>query len=223
MLSGATRGIGKAIAERLLSEGYFLSLGVRDRSRLDLSSPKILVSPYDARSKSDAVHWVQRTIEHYGRIDALINNAGILHPVSLEDDEEDAYDDMWLVNVKAPWRLIRSSLPYLKASGCGRIITIASMAGKRVNGTDAGYNISKFAAIGLTHAARRAAWDYGVRATAICPGLVATDMTSAQAEIPLGNMTQPEDIATIVATLLRLPNTASIAEILVNCRYETIG
>ncbi len=81
------------------------------------------------------------------------------------------------------------------------------------------YNMSKFATIALTHAARRIAWDKGVRATAICPSFVATDMTAAAA-FPAEAMSQPSDVAELVATVLSLPNSAAMAEVLVNCRLE---
>ena len=127
---------------------------------------------------------------------------------------------MWEVNVKGPLRLIRLALPWLKKSGSGRIVNVASLSGKRVKNAYAGYAMSKFAVVALTHAVRRLGWDHGVRATAICPSFVATDMTAEVTAVPRGEMIQPADLAELVATALALPNNAVVAELLVNCRLE---
>ncbi len=86
--------------------------------------------------------------------------------------------------------------------------------------TLAGYAMSKFAVMALTQEVRRLGWDHGIRATALCPGFVDTDMTAHVTKLPRDRMTRPEDLALLAETLLRLPNTASVAELLVNCRHE---
>ena len=127
---------------------------------------------------------------------------------------------MWEINVKGPLRMTRLALPHLKACGSGRIINVASLSGKRILSTGVGYAMSKFAVIALSHATRRIAWDDGVRVTALCPGLVATDMTRDWSDFPSEDMIDPADLAELAATALALPNNASVAELLVNCRYE---
>jgi NAD(P)-dependent dehydrogenase (short-subunit alcohol dehydrogenase family) len=221
MISGSGRGIGSAIARRLHAAGFLLSLGVRDTARTpagDLAHS--LVTHYDARERDAAKAWVAATVERYGRIDALINNAGISPMVRIEDEDENALDDLWLVNVKAPLRLVRSALPHLKASGAGRVINVASLSGKRVPNANNGYAMTKFALVALTHSVRRLGWEHGIRATALCPGFVATDMTAGVTKVDRADMIRPDDLAELVACLLALPNNASIAELLVNMRYE---
>jgi len=225
MVSGANRGIGLAVARCLHAKGYRLSLGGRDAGKMDavvgdLDGSRFITVAFDARERAGCAEWVERTARHFGRIDGLVNNAGIALNVGIEDDDEAAYDAMWEVNVKGPLRLIRLALPYLRESGSGRVINIASLSGKRVKNTHAGYAMSKFAVIALTHAVRRLGWDDGVRATAICPGFVATDMTANVTALPRGEMIQPADLAELVATALALPNNAVVAELLVNCRLE---
>lgn len=226
MISGANRGIGRAIAERLLEEGYSLSLGARDPAMLDTvfadaAPDRVHRQAYDALEAGSDVAWVEATLARFGRIDALVNNAGIATPARIEDGDE-AFDRLWAVNVKAPLRLIRSALPQLRACGCGRVINLASLSGKRVANDNAGYAMSKFAVVALSHATRRAGWDDGVRVTALCPSFVATDMTASVESVGREEMIQPEDLAALVATLLALPNTASVAELLVNCRLEAM-
>ena len=151
MISGANRGIGKAIREKLQSENYLLSLGLRNpdafRDAMEKDeSENVHLHQYDARDPESAASWVRSTLEHFGRIDGLVNNAGILHPMGLEDDREELLDDMWEVNAKAPLRLTRLTFPHLKKSGRGRVIDVISMSGKRVKGNWIGYSMSKYAA-----------------------------------------------------------------------------
>jgi NAD(P)-dependent dehydrogenase (short-subunit alcohol dehydrogenase family) len=114
----------------------------------------------------------------------------------------------------------RTKEGWLVRSGRGRFILLASLSGKRVKTARAGiYSMSKFAALALAHAVRHAGWDDGVRATAICPGFVATDMAALSDRRP-EEMTQPTDLAAIVAMLLDLPNSASVAEFPVNSVLE---
>ncbi|MNY20984.1 putative oxidoreductase [compost metagenome] len=82
--------------------------------------------------------------------------------------------------------------------------------------------MTKFAVVALTHGIRQELWDNGVRATALCPGYIATDMTTGETEVSREDMTQPDDLAEMVETLLRLPNNLSVAELLVNCRKESM-
>ena len=221
MISGASRGIGAAVARRLAAAGYRLSLGVRDAARAPVQPGEdCLVTRYDARERDAAQAWVASTVDRYGRVDALVNNAGIAPMSTIEDDDETILDDLWLVNVKAPLRVIRAALPHLKASGAGRIVNVASLSGKRVPNPNNGYAMSKFALVALTHSARRLGWKHGIRATALCPGFVATDLTAGVSSVDRADMIDPQDLAELVACLLALPNNAAIAELLVNMRYE---
>ena len=226
MISGATRGIGLAVAGELVRRGHAVSLGVRRPqsvpANVQAAAGGCLVHPYDATDRSSHTAWLAATIERFGRVDTLVNNAGIAPQITFDNGTDAALDEIFEVNVKAPFRLIQAALPQLKASGQGRVINIASLSGKRVYGLNVGYQLSKHALVAMTHAVRRAGYDDGVRASAICPGFVATDMTSGVVEFPREQMSNPNDIAVLVATLIDLPNTTSIAELLVNCRYENM-
>ena len=222
MISGASRGIGRAIADELDRRGYLLSLGVRNTAGLNDSYADGLVFGYEARDPEAGRRWVDATIERFGGIDVLISNAGICKPISLEDGTDELLEETLDINVKAPFRLIQAALPHLRRAGNARVIQIASLSGKRVKNLNAGYQMSKHAVIALNHAVRRAGWDDGIRATAICPGFVNTEMTAGIADLPPEAMSQPEDIARLVANTIEMPNSASVAEILVNCRHEDL-
>jgi NAD(P)-dependent dehydrogenase (short-subunit alcohol dehydrogenase family) len=226
MVSGANRGIGLAIALALYHEGYSLSLGARDLAALEQAMAaaddrqRLLYCRFEAEDRASQQAWLGATLERYGRLDGLVNNAGIGVPFTLEQGEEAALDKIWAVNVKAPLFLTRLCLPQLKASGCGRVINVASLSGKRVRNDNVAYNMSKFAMLALSHGTRRAGWDDGVRVTALCPSFVRTDMTAAATKIPREEMIDPDDLARLAVTVMALPNTAAVAELLVNCRLE---
>jgi NADP-dependent 3-hydroxy acid dehydrogenase YdfG len=227
LISGANRGIGLALAQVLYAKGYTLSLGARDVSSLTRSTAamdpaRVHRVRYDAGDWQGQAAWVAAATDRFGRIDVLINNAGMSSAMTLREASEAALDEIWAVNCKAPLNMIRCALPHLEASGNGRVVNVASLSGKRVANDHVAYNMSKFAVLALTHGTRRVGWDQGVRATAICPSFVRTDMTAGTDKIAPADMIDPADLAELVATIIALPNTASVAELLVNCRLEAM-
>jgi NAD(P)-dependent dehydrogenase (short-subunit alcohol dehydrogenase family) len=220
MISGAGRGIGAAIASALAQRGWSRWRGGRAPERV-ADRAEALVHRYDAREPGSERAWVAATVARFGRIDAVVNNAGIMIPKSVVEADDAELDAVLDINVKAPLRLVRAAWPHLAASGRGRVVTVVSLSGKRVKSAGSGlYAMSKFAALGLAHAIRHAGWEKGVRSTAICPGFVATDMARSVTDLPPEAMTQPEDLARIVALILELPNTASVAEIPINALLD---
>lgn len=204
MISGASRGIGAAIAARLAANGWDLSLGMREPKPMSAA----LVHAYEAGRQEAEAEWVAATVAHFGRIDAIICNAGIYAEKSVIEVSDAEMAALLSVNVLAPQRLARA-------------IIISSLSGLRVASAGSGaYAMTKFAATALAHGLRHAGWDLGIRATAICPGFVATDMAMAITETNPHMMTQPEDVARLVELALDLPNSASVAEMGVNCGLE---
>jgi len=225
LISGANRGIGLALAENLYSKGYSLSLGGRDLNALaKLTAPmdpaRVHMAFYDARDWETHEAWVELAFERFGRIDGLVNNAGMSKTMTIRDADEASLDEIWAVNCKAPLNMIKCALPYLEACGSGRVINVASLSGKRVRNDNIAYSMTKFAVMALTHGTRRLGWEKGVRATALCPSFVRTDMTAGNTKVSAAEMIDAADLAELAATVLALPNTASIAEMLVNCRLE---
>jgi len=221
LISGANRGIGAAIAHRLATDGWNLSLGMRNLAAAPDRFKSHHLSFYDADLVGCEADWVRGAMERFGRIDAVINNAGIMIPKTVIDVEEAQMRAMLDVNVIAPLRLVKAAWAGLSASGRGRVITVVSLSGKRVKTARSGScSVSKFAALALSHAIRHAGWDLGIRSTAICRGFVATDMAFGLTDLSPGEMTPPEEVARIVALVLDLPNTASVSEIPINCKIE---
>ena len=222
MISGANRGIGAATAGLLAARGYRLSLGARDPASIDADAfGDALAARWEAGDPESSRAWVAATRERFGRIDAVVMNAGVALDAGLMDADEGPFDLMWEVNFKGPLRLARAAMAALRESGHGRVVVVASLAGKRLLTPKLlGYSASKAAAVTLTHAIRREGWADGVRATAICPGMVDTRMV-ADVPAPEGQFKiEPETIAETVGYALSLPNSAAVAEILVNSRLE---
>lgn len=224
LISGASRGIGNHVAAELLRQGWTVSLGMRKPVMPTWAvghEDAVQLVAYDADDTQAEQRWVNETLQSFGRIDAIVANAGIMIPKTVIEADDEDIDAMFSVNVKAPRRLAKAAWDALCATGRGRFIILASLSGKRVKSAAAGsYSLSKFAAVALSHAIRQAGFDKGVRATAVCPGFVATDMAAALTDRPADQLTQPADLARIIAMLISLPNEASVAEFAVNCQLE---
>ncbi len=231
LITGASRGIGKAIAIRLLKEGNSLSLGVRNKEDLintpldpNLNNPEtFMVHKYDATDKASSKQWIKKTVKVFKNIDTIIHCAGILKRTKLifNDDEIKDIEDVWKVNVLGPWILTKDAWKYLSIGNSGRIIVLVSMSGKRSKGRLASYSMSKFALMSLCQTMRNEGWNKGIRVTSICPGWVNTDMAKEINNFPKEEMTQTNDIANICSNLLELPNTSVPFEIAINCQLET--
>ncbi|MGR3803736.1 SDR family NAD(P)-dependent oxidoreductase [Marinibacterium profundimaris] len=221
MISGASRGIGAAIATRMQDAGWSLSLGLRDPSASPLpAADNVITCRFDANDPDSETAWVAETGARFGRLDGLVLNAGIHSHSSVLDATGDEFDQLFEINVKSPMRLAQAAWPLLE-KGPGRIVTIASLSGKRIKSPGSGlYGMSKFAVVGLTHALRQAGRESGVRATAICPSFVSTDMGRAASGTDGSGKTTPDEIARITCMVLELGPTASLAEIPVHYDVE---
>lgn len=228
LISGSDGGIGAAIVTELVEHGYRLSLAAMDTGllveKLGPETPDRIYQPFDAFERGSAEAWVNRTIKSFGQIDGLVNAIGLGTRVTIMDDNDEVLDKLWQVNVKTPLRLTRLCMPHLEACGKGRVVNLVSLGGKRIKNVAVGYGITKFAAMGLTHATRTYGWEKGIRATAICPGWVKTSTSpkSPTLKIQPHEMTQPATIAYLVRTALELPNNAAMAEMVVNCEFEDL-
>jgi NAD(P)-dependent dehydrogenase (short-subunit alcohol dehydrogenase family) len=224
MMTGANRGIGAALAHRLEALGFRLSLGARQPDTLEAEFGAETNARrhfrFDAMDRTTFQPWIDGTLDAFGRLDGLVNNAGTSNTFSIETGDEADLDALWTLNVKAPLFLTRFCLPHLRRSGSGRILNVASLSGKRVRNDNVAYNMTKHALIALSHGTRRIGWDDGIRVTTLCPSFVRTDLTASVTKVAPEEMIQPDDLAELAATALMLPNTAAVPELLVNCRLE---
>jgi NAD(P)-dependent dehydrogenase (short-subunit alcohol dehydrogenase family) len=222
LISGANRGIGEAIARQLAANGWCVSLGMRTPTAAnwhDIDSVQVVA--YDATDAGAEARWVTAAHERFGRIDAIVANAGLMIRKTVVEADEADMDALLDVNVKAPRRLAAAAWDALSIGGRGRVIIMASLSGKRVKSAASSlYSVSKFAALGLAHGLRHSGWELGIRATAVCPGFVATDMARGLSAREDSQMTSPADLASLINTLLDLPNEASVAELNINCQLD---
>ncbi len=230
LISGASSGIGLNIAHKELKEGNRISIGIRDLesvkgSVIDPNNwpiEKILINKYDALDKFSAKEWVENTISKFGGFDTLINCSGVLSrlPFLYKDGDEEEILNTFNINFLAIWNLCRLSWKQLSQSNNGRIIVLVSMSGKRSKGDLAAYSSSKFALMSLCQTMKNKGWEENIRVTAICPSWVNTKMAENISSLEKSKMTQPEDIAEMCSTILKLPMQSVPFEIALNCNYE---
>lgn len=223
MVSGGNRGIGRAVAQELAAHGWIVSVGCRNPDKFE-SIKGATAFRFDAMDAASEAAWVADTKTRFGRIDALVHCAGVAIRKTVLTVNDAEFDEMFDVNVKSPLRLSQKAWPHLVDCGAGRIVVLASLSGKRVKSENTGvYAMSKHAAVALAHALRRSGHPLGIRVTAICPGLVDTDMTASYRDkVPAEVMTQPSDVAQIIRTVIELPSTASVAEVPINYGMEDL-
>jgi len=230
LISGASRGIGLNIAHRELKDGNRISIGIRDLESIKGSiidpekwpKEKLLINKYDALDKFTAEKWIKNTISQYGGFDSLINCSGVLSkiPFLYKNGDEEEILNTFNINFLAIWNLCRLSWEHLSQSNNGRIIVLVSMSGKRSKGDLAAYSSSKFALMSLCQTMKNKGWEENIRVTAICPSWVNTKMAKGISSLEKSKMTQPEDIAEICSTILKLPMQSVPFEIALNCNYE---
>lgn len=214
LVSGASRGIGEAIARLLHAKGYRVGLFARDGRRLEALASELgegaVALPGDVRSFADWQKAVAGLLEAYGRLDLLVNNAGIgvMKPVAELSEEE--FRQVLEVNLVGPFLGLKAALPALLASR-GVVVNIASLAGKNAFKGGAAYNASKFGLLGLMGAAMLELREAGVRVVNILPGSVDTGFAG---NTPGASWKlSPLDVAQAVLFAAEMPERAMVSEI----------
>jgi 3-oxoacyl-[acyl-carrier protein] reductase len=207
LITGASRGIGAATAKLLAGEG--MKLGLASRSGDDLGLDGALGIECDVTDAAQVDAAVARTVEEHGRLDVLVNNAGVGAYGSYLDLPPEQLDEMVDVNLKGTLYAVRAALPHLLESDAADIVTIASVAGLRGLPNEAVYCASKFGQVGFMRALDHELHEQGVRCTNICPGGVATDFAMGRGRTPdmpeLEGMMSGDDVAETVLFVLTRP------------------
>jgi 3-oxoacyl-[acyl-carrier protein] reductase len=215
LITGASRGIGRAIATTLAGEG--VGLGLASRSGNDLGIDGALGLACDVRRPGDLQRAADETAKRFGGIDILVVNAGVGAYGPFLDLDAEHIEEMIDVNVKGAIYAARAALPHLLNSDAADFVMIASEAGRRGLPYEAVYCASKFAQVGLTAALDHELRERGVRCTNICPGGVATDFAMGRGRTPempqLAGMMKPQDVADAVRFVLTRPRTHRILEV----------
>jgi short-subunit dehydrogenase len=223
VITGASRGIGRAIAEIFATHGYNLYLSSQNENRLlqaieELKTrfPNITVDgkASDLGKKTEAQlfgQWINSTVD---TIDILVNNAGTFVPGNVSDEPDGALETMLDVNLNSAYHLTRTVLPKMKAAGTGHIFTMCSIASLAAYPNGGAYSISKFALLGFTKNLRRELYEHGIKVTAVIPGAIHTDSWK-DAGISEQRIMKTEDIAKIVFNAAQLSPAAVVEEIII--------
>ena len=186
IVTGAARGLGRAAAERLYERGASVAINVRDPERADAAAQSLgdraLAAPGDLAAPGIPDEIVTRTLERFGRLDIIVNNAALALPTRFPDLSAEEWRLALEVNMTAPFLLIKAAFPAMKRQGYGRIVNISSTAGRQVSTLGgAHYTASKTGLLGLTRAAAKELGKFGITVNAVCPGMIDTELTRENA------------------------------------------
>jgi 3-oxoacyl-[acyl-carrier protein] reductase len=215
VVTGGSRGIGRAVAERLAEAGARVIINYKSDDRAAEETAAAIAGRYqvealavrcDVCEVAGAEHLVEKTVEKFGRLDILVCNAGIWEGAAVEEMSEELWDRVIEVNLKGTWTICRAAVPLLKRQGWGRIVIISSTAGQRGEAFVSNYAASKGGQIAFTKSLAVELAGHGVTVNAVAPGWVETEMTAkaftdgdfrknVEATIPVGRIASPDDVA----------------------------
>jgi NAD(P)-dependent dehydrogenase (short-subunit alcohol dehydrogenase family) len=222
VVTGAARGIGEAVANRLAGMGATLVLTARDQGRLtqvkagiEQRGGRAFVLPCDLTDAHAVAALGEKVRMEHGRCDILVNNAGIgVLRKPLVDLPVEEWDKMMHTNLRAPYLMIRHLAPLMIAAKSGHIINISSLAGKNPLPEGAAYAASKWGLNGLTYSVAEELRQYNVRVSVIAPGSVNTHFGGSGSTKDPARMIQPENVAEVVAMLVTQAPTSFVSEVL---------
>ena len=221
LVSGGTKGIGRALVRDLMGAGFRVAFNARTPADVEASveelsgfgSGEVLGMVADVRDADSCSRMVKETVDRFGGLDVLVNNAGVgrfapIHEMSLED-----WHTQIDTNLSGVFYLSRAAVPHLKASSDAWIVNIGSLAGRNAFAGGSAYNASKFGLRGMSEAMMLDLRYEGIRVTLVMPGSVATDFGSRPAGAKEGWALTPEDVSRAVLDLLRYPGNAHVSKL----------
>ena len=232
LVTGASSGIGEAVALSLAGAGAKVALAARRRDRLDGVAARIRVAggqaltlEVDYGDERAAAASVRKVEAEFGRLDILINNAGVMYLEPVAEDALERWRKMVEVNVLGLIAATAAALPGMRARKDGHVVNIASTAGRIANPNSAGYSATKFGVVGFTEALRREVYKDNIRVTAIEPGVVETELrdhvaheeakTAINAYADAMRQLKPTDIADLILFVVSRPDHVNINEVLI--------
>jgi 3-oxoacyl-[acyl-carrier protein] reductase len=216
LVTGGSRGIGRAIVRALNERGLRVWFCGRDRESVRAAetemarpgAPPARGRVCDVRDFEKVASLVAEIDKTDGRLDVLVNNAGLGHFAPIDEMDPARFREVIEVNLLGPFHGIRAAAPLMKRGGGGWIFNIASLAAKNAFAGGAAYNASKFGLVGMSEAGMLDLRHDGIRMAAICPGSVATEMRTTMRSEPQDWMLRPEDVARVITDLLDFPARA---------------
>lgn len=223
LVTGASKGIGRAVAIALAQRKAHVVICARDKKRLDDTGriiealgSKVCVVASDLRQKESIDHVVQKAVDTFGTIDILINNAGLGYFGKISELTVEQWDEMFTLNVRSVFLLTQQALPYLRNQGESVILNVVSLAGKNAFVGGTGYAATKHALLGFSRCLMLEERANGVRVMAICPGSVNTPFFDDHADresIKQKKILTADDIAVTIVNMITMPQHALISEV----------
>ncbi len=218
LVTGASRGIGRAIAQALAAEGAAVVLGARDETKLAEAVEAIVAAggrasavPLDVCRRESVDSAVSQVLERHGRLDGLVNNAGITRDNLLLRMKAEEWEAVLSTNLTGVYHCTQAALRPMLKQKSGRIVNVTSVVGLTGNAGQANYAASKAGVIGFTKSIAREVASRSINVNAVAPGFIDTEMTAAMTEkareavvssIPMGRVGRPGDVAGVVVFLL---------------------
>lgn len=235
LITGASSGIGEAAARALAAAGASVVVSARRKAKLDALvgelGEKAFAIEGDVSNEAEATAMVEQAVERFGRIDTLINSAGIIDSGGLESLAMENWRRVIEINLFGTMYACKAALPHMKAQQSGDIINISSTAGRRAAGLMGAYSTSKFGLTGFTEGLRQEMGEYGVRVSIIEPGATETEVAGGitdpqmraamEAHVSAEGAMQPSDIADAIMLILGLPRRANVSQILIRPTRDT--
>lgn len=219
VITGAGSGIGKGIARAFAGEGAILVLAGRTRTALEATAAELpedvsaLIIATDVTDERQVRALFAQTIEAFGRVDVLVNNAGVYDGGPIEELSLETWQRVLAVNLTGPFLCTREAMPLMKSQGGGRIINIGSISAQMPRVNSVPYTTTKHGLVGLTKAAALEGREYGVVVSCLHPGNVTTERRQASdAPADQEPMMTPDELATIVVTMAALPLHVNLLE-----------
>lgn len=221
VITGATKGIGRAIAEKFAENGYDIAINARTQSDLEAfesdfktqyPKAKVLTQVTDMSKKEEVIAFAEYVKKEWGEVDVLVNNAGRFIPGTIEAEEENALESMVETNLYSAYHLTRALLPTMLQKGKGHIFNMCSVASLMAYPNGGSYSISKYALLGFSKNLRFELKDKGIKVTGIMPG--ATWSASWEGiELPEERLMQASDIALAVWSATQMSPSAVVEDI----------
>ena len=216
LVTGGSKGIGRAIVQDLMEAGFHVSMAARTSEDLDrakdelsrISGGEIMAVVADVRDSSACQTLVEKTVERFGGLDLLVNNAGVGRFAPIHEMSDEDWEVLIETNLNGVFYLSREAVPYLKKSDGAWIINIGSLAGRNTFAGGAAYNASKFGLLGMSEAMMLDLRYEGIRVSLIMPGSVDTGFGNRSSGEKEGWALTPKDVSRALLDLLRYPGNA---------------
>ncbi len=217
IITGITKGIGKAIAQKFHENGFHLigcSSNILNIQNFLKEFPDADIHQVNLAHKSEVMEWGDYILNHYSELEILINNAGKFIPGQIHNEEEGVFEHLLNVNLHSAYHLTRTLLPKFMEQKKGSLFNICSTASIKPYINGGSYCISKFALLGFTKLLREELKPYNIRVTGVLPGATLTD-SWAGVDLPNHRFIQSQDLAELIYTIYQLPQTTVVEDLLI--------